>query len=116
VSSAYRVGSILVEDDGRNLRISKTHTPSEAIVVESADRADLLAALISAEDRRADLGEPATQRGSLWRAPVDSDESETKSRVTPGDGHRFESYQRAELAGFCCHCAATKSEHVGGAS
>jgi hypothetical protein len=40
------VGSIVVEETGGgNLRISKTHTPSAAIVIERADFDDLMVAL-----------------------------------------------------------------------
>ena len=63
----YQVGSIVVDDDGRNIRISKSHTPLESLVVEHADRADLLAALMMAEDGREDCAKPSAEAGTLWR-------------------------------------------------
>lgn len=51
----YRVGSIVIIDDGCNLVICKSHTPSERIVIERADREDLLTCLMQAQDARIDL-------------------------------------------------------------
>jgi hypothetical protein len=45
----YREFSIVVTDeDGRNIRIHKSHTPNESITIEHADRWDLLIALMRA--------------------------------------------------------------------
>lgn len=51
----YRVGSIVIIDDGCNLAICKSHTPSERIVIEHADREDLLTCIMLAQDRRTGL-------------------------------------------------------------
>jgi hypothetical protein len=51
----YRVGSIEIVDDGRNLTMTKTHTRTEQFVVESADREDFLKCVLLAVDRREDL-------------------------------------------------------------
>lgn len=51
--TSYRHGSIVATcEEGRNLRIFKSHTPSESITIEHADRADLLAAITEAQGAR----------------------------------------------------------------
>lgn len=53
-ASAHAVGSIATElEAGGNLRIAKTHTPSESIIIEHADIDDLLVALDAALQQRA---------------------------------------------------------------
>ena len=50
-NAVHRRGSIVVEDrGGRDLVISKSHTPAERITIEHNDRHDLLRALMDAED------------------------------------------------------------------
>jgi hypothetical protein len=47
----FRFGSIVVLDDGRNLELHKSNTPSDRIVIEHADRWDVLSALMAAQDQ-----------------------------------------------------------------
>lgn len=64
----YRVGSIVIVDDGTNIRIYKGHTPSESIIIERSDRDDLLTCLMQAQDKRVDLATGEKFDGSLWKA------------------------------------------------
>ena len=47
-ATSVQVGSIMITEEAGNMKISTTHTPSNAIVVERADFDDLMVALDAA--------------------------------------------------------------------